>query len=430
MSTIIEDIAAREVLDSRGNPTIEVEVFLDGGAVGAAIVPSGASTGAHEAVELRDGDPARYGGKGVLNAVRNVNEAIRPELLGTDAVDQVSVDRLLIDLDGTPNKGKLGANALLGVSMAVARAAAEAVELPLYRYLGGAGARLLPVPQVNILNGGKHAVDSTDFQEFMITPLGAPSFREGLRWASETFHALGALLHERDFVTTVGDEGGYAPSLESNEAAIAMVVEAIERAGYAPGEQVAICLDPATSELFGDGRYTLAKEDRNLSSDELIEFWSDWADRYPIVSLEDGLAEDDWAGWAALNARLGKRIQLVGDDIFVTNTERLARGLREGSANAILIKLNQIGTVTETIEAVEMAQRAGWRAVISHRSGETEDTTIADLAVALNTGQIKTGSISRSERIAKYNRLLRIEEELGDAAEFAGRDAYSGRASS
>ncbi|MDP9271691.1 MAG: phosphopyruvate hydratase [Chloroflexota bacterium] len=428
MSTIVEDLAAREVLDSRGNPTVEVEVFLDGGAVGTAIVPSGASTGAHEAVELRDGDAARYGGKGVLNAVRNVNEAIRPELLGSDAVDQVSVDRLLIDLDGTPNKARLGANALLGVSVAVARAASDALELPLYRYLGGVGARLLPVPQVNILNGGKHAVDSTDFQEFMITPLGAPSFREALRWASETFHALGNLLHERGFVTTVGDEGGYAPSLESNEAAIALVVEAIQQAGYTPGEQIAICLDPATTELFADGRYTLVKEDRSLSSDEMVDFWAEWADRYPIVSLEDGLAEDDWAGWTALAARLGERIQLVGDDIFVTNTERLARGIRERAANAILIKLNQIGTLTETIEAVEMAHRAGWRAVISHRSGETEDTTIADLVVALNTGQIKTGSISRSERIAKYNRLLRIEEELGDAAEFAGSGAYVAQA--
>jgi enolase len=424
MSTIVEDLAAREVLDSRGNPTVEVEVFLDGGAVGTAIVPSGASTGAHEAVELRDGDAARYGGKGVLNAVRNVNEAIRPELLGSDAVDQVSIDHLLIDLDGTPNKAKLGANALLGVSIAVARAAADALELPLYRYLGGVGAHLLPVPQVNILNGGKHAVDSTDFQEFMITPLGAPSFREALRWASETFHALGRLLHERGFVTTVGDEGGYAPSLQSNEAAIALVVEAIQQAGYTPGEQIAICLDPATTELFAEGRYTLVKEDRTLSSDEMVAFWAEWADRYPIVSLEDGLAEDDWAGWTALAARLGEQIQLVGDDIFVTNTERLARGIRERAANAILIKLNQIGTLTETIEAVEMAHRAGWRAVISHRSGETEDTTIADLVVALNTGQIKTGSISRSERIAKYNRLLRIEEELGDAAEFAGSGAY------
>jgi enolase len=425
MTTLIEEVAAREVLDSRGNPTIEVEVFLDGGAVGSAIVPSGASTGAHEAVELRDGDPARYGGKGVLKAVANVNQTIRPELIGSDAVDQVSVDRLLIDLDGTPNKGKLGANALLGVSMAVAHAAADAVELPLYRYLGGAGARRLPVPLVNILNGGKHAVDSTDFQEFMIAPLGAPSFREAVRWAAETFHALGALLHERGMATTVGDEGGYAPSLASNEAAIELVVEAITRAGYAPGEQIAIALDPATSELFADDRYRLAKEDRLLSTDELVDFWADWAERYPIVSLEDGLAEDDWNGWQSLTERLGARIQLVGDDLLVTNTERLARAIRERAANAILIKLNQIGTVTETIEAIEMAAAAGWRSVISHRSGETEDTTIADLVVALNTGQIKTGSMSRSERIAKYNRLLRIEEELGDAAEYAGADSFA-----
>ncbi|TMB83047.1 MAG: phosphopyruvate hydratase [Chloroflexi bacterium] len=424
MTTLIEEVAAREVLDSRGNPTVEVEVFLDGGAVGSAIVPSGASTGAHEAVELRDGDAARYAGKGVLNAVRNVNQTIRPELIGSDAVDQVSVDRMLIDLDGTPNKGKLGANALLGVSMAVAHAAADAVELPLYRYLGGAGARRLPLPLVNILNGGKHALDSTDFQEFMIAPLGAPSFREALRWAAEIFHALGALLHERGFVTTVGDEGGYAPSLASNEAAIELVLEAITRAGYAPGEQVAIALDPATTELFAEDRYALGKEDRVLTTDQLVDFWADWVERYPIVSLEDGLAEDDWAGWRSLTARLGDRVQLVGDDLLVTNTQRLGRAIRERAANAILIKLNQIGTVTETIEAIEMAAGAGWRSVISHRSGETEDTTIADLAVALNTGQIKTGSISRSERIAKYNRLLRIEEELGEAAEYAGRTAF------
>ena len=425
MTTLIEEIAAREVLDSRGNPTIEVEVFLDGGALGSAIVPSGASTGAHEAVELRDGDPYRYGGRGVLHAVRNVNQTIRPELIGSDALDQVSVDRLLIDLDGTPNKAKLGANAILGVSMAVARAAADAVELPLYRYLGGAGARRLPVPLVNILNGGKHALDSTDFQEFMIAPLGAPSFAEALRWAAETFHALGALLHERGFATTVGDEGGYAPSLASNQAAIELVLEAIQRAGYAPEEQIAIALDPATSELFGEDRYTLAKEGRSLSTQELVDFWEDWVERYPIVSLEDGLAEDDWAGWQSLTARLGDRIQLVGDDLLVTNTERLSRAIRESAANAILIKLNQIGTVTETIEAIEMASAAGWRSVISHRSGETEDTTIADLAVALNTGQIKTGSVSRSERIAKYNRLLRIEEEVGAAAEYAGRSAFA-----
>jgi enolase len=424
MTTFIEDVIGREILDSRGNPTVEVDVFLADGSVGTAMVPSGASTGAHEAVELRDGDADRYRGKGVLGAVRHVNETIRPELIGIDAVDQVSLDKLLIDLDGTPNKSKLGANALLGVSLAVAHAAAESVGLPLYRYLGGAGARTLPVPLVNILNGGKHAIDSTDFQEFMIAPLGAPSFREALRWAAETFHALGALLHDEGLTTTVGDEGGYAPSLGSNEDAIAAVLTAIERAGYAPGEQIAIALDPATTELYSDGRYTLAREDRTLSGAELVDFWADWADRYPIVSLEDGLAEDDWDGWAELTARLGDRLQLVGDDLLVTNTERLARAIRERSANSILVKLNQIGTLTETIEAVEMAQRAGWTAVISHRSGETEDTTIADLVVALNTGQIKTGSISRSERIAKYNRLLRIEEELADAAVYAGRTAF------
>ncbi len=424
MTTLIEDVIGREVLDSRGNPTVEVDVFLEGGGVGTALVPSGASTGAHEAVELRDDDGARYRGNGVLTAVRNINETIRPELLGIDAVDQISLDRLLIEMDGTPNKSKLGANALLGVSLAVAHAAAEAVGLPLYRYLGGAGARTLPVPLVNILNGGKHAIDSTDFQEFMIAPLGAPTFREGLRWAAETFHALGTLLHEEGFATTVGDEGGYAPSLGNNEEAIAAVVTAIERAGYVPGEQIAIALDPATTELFADGSYALARENRTLTSEELIGFWTEWIDRYPIVSLEDGLAEDDWAAWSTLTERVGSRVQLVGDDLLVTNTERLGRAIRERAANSILVKLNQIGTLTETIEAVEMAQRAGWTAVISHRSGETEDTTIADLVVALNTGQIKTGSVSRSERIAKYNRLLRIEEELGDAAEYAGALAF------
>ena len=422
--TTIEDVIGREILDSRGNPTVEVDVFLTDGAVGTALVPSGASTGAHEAVELRDGEQGRYGGKGVLTAVRHINETIRPEVMGIDAVDQVSLDRLLIDLDGTDNKSKLGANALLGVSLAAARAAAESTGLSLYRYLGGAGARTLPVPLVNILNGGKHAIDSTDFQEFMIAPLGAPSFREALRWAAETFHALGDLLHERGFATTVGDEGGYAPSLGSNEDAIAAVLAAIERAGYEPGAQIAIALDPAATELYADGRYALAREDRSLTGAELIDFWADWADRFPIVSLEDGLAEDDWEGWAQLTSRLGDRLQVVGDDLLVTNTERLARGIRERSANSILVKLNQIGTLTETIEAVEMAHRAGWTVVISHRSGETEDTTIADLVVALNTGQIKTGSMSRSERIAKYNRLLRIEEELADAAVYAGRGAF------
>jgi len=424
MSTLIEDVVGREVLDSRGNPTVEVDILLEDGSAGTAMVPSGASTGAHEAIELRDGDASRYGGKGVLTAVRHVNETLRPELLGVDAVDQVSVDRLLISIDGTENKSRLGANALLGVSLAVAHAAAESVGLPLYRYLGGAAARVLPVPLVNILNGGKHAIDSTDFQEFMIAPLGAPTFREGLRWAAETFHALGRLLHDRGLATTVGDEGGYAPSLGSNEDAIAAVLDAIEQAGYAPGDEVAIALDPATTELYGGGRYTLAREERSLTSGELIDLWADWADRYPIISLEDGLAEDDWAGWAQLTGRLGDRMQLVGDDLLVTNTDRLARAIREHAANSILVKLNQIGTLTETIEAIEMAQRAGWTAVISHRSGETEDTTIADLVVALNAGQIKTGSVSRSERIAKYNRLLRIEEELGDAAEYAGARAF------
>ncbi len=425
MNTAIAAVHGREVLDSRGNPTVEVEVRLTGGAWGRAIVPSGASTGAHEAVELRDGDEARYAGKGVLHAVANVNSEIAAAVSGRDALDQAGLDRVLIDLDGTPNKGRLGANALLGVSLAVAHAAAAAQGQPLYRYLGGASAHRLPVPLVNILNGGKHALNSTDFQEFMIAPLGAPTFAEALRWAAETFHALGALLHERGFATTVGDEGGYAPSLETNEAAIGLVLEAIQRAGYRPGEQIAIALDPAASELHNEDRYVLAHEQRTLSSDELIGFWEDWATRYPIISLEDGLAEDDWAGWTSLTERLGSRIQVMGDDLLVTNTERLARGIRERAANSILIKLNQIGTLTETREAVEMAHAAGWRAIVSHRSGETEDTTIADFVVAMGTGQIKTGSVSRSERIAKYNRLLRIEEELGNAAEYAGRGAFA-----
>jgi enolase len=425
MNTAIAAVHGREVLDSRGNPTVEVEVRLAGGGWGRAIVPSGASTGAHEAVELRDGDKARYGGKGVLDAVANVNGEIAEAVAGFDAFDQPGLDRLLIVLDGTPNKARLGANALLGVSLAAAHAAAASAGEPLYRYLGGADAHVLPVPLVNILNGGKHAVDSTDFQEFMIAPLGAPTFAEALRWAAETFHALGALLHERGFATTVGDEGGYAPSLETNEAAIGVVLEAIQRAGYAPGEQIAIALDPAANELYVDGSYALAREGMSLSTAELIGFWEDWATRYPIVSLEDGLAEDDWAGWTALTAQLGERIQVMGDDLLVTNTERLARGIAERAANSILIKLNQIGTLSETRDAVEMARAAGWTAVVSHRSGETEDTTIADLVVALGTGQIKTGSASRTDRIAKYNRLLRIEEELGSAAEYAGRGAFA-----
>ncbi|MEO8639182.1 MAG: phosphopyruvate hydratase [Chloroflexota bacterium] len=425
MNTAISAVHAREVLDSRGNPTIEVDVRLSGGGWGRAIVPSGASTGAHEAVELRDGDPARYGGRGVLRAVGNVNGEISAAVLGRDALDQAGLDRTLIDLDGSPNKGRLGANALLGVSLAAAHAAAAAQDRPLYRYLGGDDAHVLPVPLVNILNGGKHAQDSTDFQEFMIAPLGAPSFAEALRWAAETFHALGDLLHQRGFATTVGDEGGYAPSLATNEDAIGVVLEAIQRAGYRPGEQIAIALDPAATEVYSEGRYVLTREKRTLTSDDLITFWADWVGRYPIISLEDGLAEDDWAGWSALTAQLGDRIQVMGDDLLVTNTERLARAIRENAANSILIKLNQIGTLTETREAVEMAQAAGWRAIVSHRSGETEDTTIADLVVALGTGQIKTGSVSRSERIAKYNRLLRIEEELGEAATYAGRGAFA-----
>ena len=424
MTTIIEDVVAREVLDSRGNPTVEAEVFLSGGAVGTAIAPSGASTGEHEAVELRDGDRSRYRGKGVVNAVRNVNDVVRPELLGTDALEQASVDRLLIELDGTPNKSKLGANALLAVSLATARAAAEAVDLPLYRYLGGVGAHRLPVPLVNILNGGRHAAGSTDFQEFMVVPLGAATFREGLRWAAEVFHGLGSLLHERGLATTVGDEGGYAPRLDSNQDAVELILQAIERAGYEPGAEVALALDPATSELWRDGAYALEREGRSLTSSELVDFWAGWADRYPLVSIEDGLDEEDWAGWVSLTERLGDRLQLVGDDLLVTNTRRLERGIAERAANSILIKPNQIGTLTETIEAVEMATRAGWTAVVSHRSGETEDTTIADLAVALGTGQIKTGSMSRGERTAKYNRLLRIEEELGDAAEYPGATAF------
>ena len=424
MTTGIAGVQGREVLDSRGNPTIEVEVRLDGGVRGRAIVPSGASTGVHEAVELRDGDSARYGGKGVLRAVANVNGEIAQAVAGRDALDQPGLDRALIDLDGSPNKGRLGANALLGVSLATAHAAAAAQGQPLYRYLGD-DAHVLPVPLVNILNGGKHAQDSTDFQEFMIAPLGAPTFAEALRWAAETFHALGELLHQRGFATTVGDEGGYAPSLATNEDAIAVVLEAIQRAGYRPGEQIAIALDPAATEVYSEGRYVLTREKRTLTSDDLITFWADWVGRYPIVSLEDGLAEDDWAGWTALTERLGDRIQVMGDDLLVTNTERLARAIREKAANSILIKLNQIGTLTETREAVEMAQAAGWRAIVSHRSGETEDTTIADLVVALGTGQIKTGSVSRGERIAKYNRLLRIEEELGEAATYAGRGAFA-----
>jgi enolase len=427
--TSIELVDAHEILDSRGNPTLEAIVVLDSGAAGRAAVPSGASTGAHEAVELRDGEKERYGGKGVRRAVINVLETIGPALIDQDAGDQAAIDQLLIDLDGTPNKGNLGANAILGVSLACAHAVAAAYGLPLYRYLGGLRATRLPVPMFNILNGGKHALDSTDFQEFMVMPIGAPSFGEALRAGAEVFHALRAELHDRGLATGQGDEGGFAPSLESNQAAIELVLSAIERAGYSPGEQVAIALDPAVSELVdldvpadsnGELTYRLAKEGRTLRTGELIDFWVDWIDRYPIVSLEDGLAEDDWAGWRALNERLGSRVQLVGDDLLVTNPERVRRGIDERAANAVLVKLNQIGTLTETLATIDLAVGSGWGAVISHRSGETEDTTIADLAVATGVGQIKSGAPSRSERVAKYNRLLRIEAELGAAARYPG----------
>jgi enolase len=433
MSTI-ELVDAYEILDTRGNPTLEAVVVLDSGAVGRAAVPSGASTGAHEAVELRDGEKSRYRGMGVRKAVLNVVETIAPALIDQDASEQAAIDQLLIDLDGTPNKANLGANAILGVSLACAHAVAAEYGLPLYRYLGGVRADTLPVPMFNILNGGKHALDSTDFQEFMVMPIGAPTFSEALRAGSEVFHALKALLHDAGFATGQGDEGGFAPSLSSNEAAIEFVLKAIEKAGYKPGEQVAIALDPAVSELVdldapadsnGELTYRLAKEGRTLRTGELIDFWADWADRFPIVSLEDGLAEDDWAGWTALTARLGSRIQLVGDDLLVTNPERVARGIEEKAANAVLVKLNQIGTLTETLATIDLATRNGWGAVISHRSGETEDTTIADLAVATGVGQLKSGAPSRSERVAKFNRLLRIEAELGAAARFPGAGALA-----
>ena len=433
MNTAIDVVDAREILDSRGNPTVEVDVVLADGSVGRAAVPSGASTGAHEAVELRDGDKGRFGGKGVLKAVANVTEAIGPELLGMDAADQAGIDQLLVELDGTPNKANLGANATLGVSLACAHAAAAAHDLPLYRYLGGVGARVLPAPMFNILNGGKHAQDSTDFQEFMVMPIGLDTYTDALRAGSEIFHALKGILHDGGFATGQGDEGGFAPSLASNEAAIEVVLRSIETAGYRPGIDVAIALDPATTELVEEGssaesgfRYRLAKEGRTLTSGELIDLWADWAARFPIVSLEDGLAEDDWTGWQELRQRLGGTVQLVGDDLLVTNTERIARAIELEAANSVLIKLNQIGTLSETIEAIELARRAGWSAVVSHRSGETEDTTIADLVVAMGTGQIKTGAPSRSERVAKYNRLLRIEAELGDGARYLGRAALSG----
>ena len=425
MSDIIE-IRAREILDSRGNPTVEADVVLDSGAAGRAAVPSGASTGEHEAVELRDADPKRYGGKGVLRAVQHIEETIAPALRGVDAGDQIALDRALIDLDGTPNKERLGANAILAVSMAAARAAADDVGMPLFRYLGGPMARTLPVPMLNVLNGGVHATNTVDFQEFMIVPIGAETFADALRMGAEVFHALKKVLVKRGLATGVGDEGGFAPNLKSDDEALAVLIEAIEAARYAPGKQIALALDPAASELYDKaGKYTFKKSGAGTrDAHGMIELYAKWLDQYPIVSIEDGLAEDDWDGWAALTAALGDRVQLVGDDIFVTNTERLARGIERHIGNAILIKLNQIGTITETVEAIEMARSAGYLSVISHRSGETEDTFIADFAVATSAGQIKTGSASRTDRVAKYNQLLRIEEQLGDAGEYPGGAIY------
>lgn len=425
IETEIDAIVAREILDSRGNPTVEVEVMLMGGAWGRAAVPSGASTGAHEALELRDGDKKRYGGKGVQQAVANVNEVIAEELFGWDATDQAGIDARLLELDGTPNKEKLGANAILGVSLAVAHAAANALQLPLYRYIGGVHAHVLPVPMMNILNGGKHAMDGPDLQEFMIMPIGAPSFAEALRWGSEVYQALKGVIKSRGYSTGIGDEGGFAPSLKTNEEAIEVILAAIEKAGYKPGQDVWIALDPAASEIYEDGKYNLKKEGRTLTSEEMVEFYAGWVKKYPIISIEDGLAEDDWEGFKLMTARLGKQIQIVGDDLLVTNTERIARAIKEDAANSVLIKLNQIGTLTETIAAIQMAHRHGWTAVVSHRSGETEDATIADLSVALNTGQIKTGAPCRSDRVAKYNQLLRIEQELGEQAVYAGMAAFT-----
>jgi enolase len=431
MDTTIEDIVALEILDSRGNPTVEVEVTLADGSWGRAAVPSGASTGIHEALEMRDGDKGRFGGKGVLKAVENVNEAIADLLLGWDATEQRAIDAALVELDGTPNKSSLGANAILGTSLAVAKAAANALGLPLYRYIGGVYAHVLPVPMMNILNGGAHTGwQSTDAQEFMVMPFGAPSFSEGLRWSAEIYQALKGVLKARGYTALVGDEGGYAPALKANAEAVEVILEAIQKAGYKAGEQVAIALDPAASELFDEETrtYNLRREGKKLNSEQMVGFWKSWVDQYPIVSIEDGLAQDDWEGWKMLTQEIGDRVQIVGDDLLVTNPERVRRAIKEGACNALLVKLNQIGSLTETIEAVETCQRAGWRAVTSHRSGETEDTTIADLAVALNMGQIKTGAPARSDRVAKYNQLLRIEAELGEAATYAGWSALRQRA--
>lgn len=422
--SVIVDVIAREILDSRGNPTVEADVLLESGVIGRAAVPSGASTGQREAIELRDGDKQRYLGKGVLKAVENVNIEIAEAIIGLDATDQALIDQTMIELDGTENKSRLGANAILVVSMAVARAGAESSGLPLYRYLGGSGKMQLPVPMMNIINGGAHANNNIDMQEFMIIPVGAPTFREALRYGTEVFHALKQLIDEKGMPTTVGDEGGFAPNLPSNEAALQLIVEGIEAAGYVPGADVAIGLDCASSEFYKDGLYHLESEGLKLTSAQFVDYLANWADKYPIITIEDGMGENDWDGWKLLTDRLGKNVQIVGDDVFVTNTKILREGIRQGIANSILIKVNQIGTLTETFEAVEMAKRAGYTAVISHRSGETEDSIIADISVALNALQIKTGSTSRSDRMAKYNQLLRIEEELGDTASYPGRDAY------
>jgi len=426
MDTIIEALYAREMLDSRGNPTVEVEVLLLDGSWGRAMVPSGASTGVHEALELRDGDKKRYGGKGVTKAVENVNTTIAEYLVGWDAAEQREIDFALLELDGTKNKGNLGANAILGVSLATAKAAAVSVGLPLYRYIGGVSSHLIPVPMLNILNGGAHTGwQSTDAQEFMIMPLGAPSFKEGIRWGAEIYHMLRQVLKDKGYTALVGDEGGYAPALKANAEAVEVILEAIEKAGYKPGEQVCIALDPAASEFYDaeKKRYILRREGKELESEEMVAFWKDWVDKYPIVSIEDGLAQDDWEGWQLMTRELGDRLQIVGDDLLVTNPERVRRGIADKACNSLLVKLNQIGTLTETIEAVTLCERAGWTAVTSHRSGETEDTTIADLVVGLNMGQIKTGAPARSDRVAKYNQLMRIEDELGDSAVYAGWDA-------
>jgi enolase len=425
MAAKIKSVHGREILDSRGNPTVEMEVWLDGGAWGRAAVPSGASTGIHEALEFRDGDKARSRGKGVLKAVEHVNKEIAQALVGLDALDQSRVDQDMIELDGTINKSKLGANAILGVSLAVARAAADSLKFPLYRYLGGATARVLPVPMFNILNGGVHANwQGTDLQEFMIAPVGAPTFREALRWGSETYHSLKTILKDAGYTTGVGDEGGFSPALKKNSDAVELILKAIEKAGYHPGEQIALALDPASSSFYGDGYYHLRTEGRKVISDEMIGMYSDWVKKYPIIVLEDGLAEDDWTGWKLLNEKLGDKIELVGDDLFVTNVKRIGRGINENVANAVLIKLNQIGTLTETVAAIEMARKAGWGAMVSHRSGETVDTFIADFTVAMGTGHLKTGAPCRGERVEKYNQLLRIEEELGNEAIYAGRKAF------